>query len=79
MVEVESPQPLDCLLEGSNVTITCITEVHPGSHPNLTFLKDSVAIVPGEGEFTRITNISRDQVTTRVMRGILISERANLS
>ena len=60
--EVDGIELPDCLLEGSNVTFTCNIEGFP--RPEVIFLKDSVPIVPGEREFSRVTSINRDQVSS---------------
>lgn len=59
MFEVDS-RPFNCLLDGSNVTITCNTEGFP--FPDIIFLKDTVPIVPGVGDFASVVRTYTDQV-----------------
>ena len=56
------PQQPDCLLEGSNVVLTCNIDGFP--LPDVTFLKDNVT-VPRPEDIPRITKIN-DQVPTPV-------------
>lgn len=60
VVDLDRPQLPDCLLEGSSVVLTCNVEGLP--FPSVTFLKDNVTIIPGLGEFTRVTRIDENQV-----------------
>ena len=61
LVEVGSAQTPDCLLEGGNVILTC--NIQNFTYPyEVTFQKDSVPIVPGEGVLARVTSINRNQV-----------------
>ncbi len=51
-----------CLLLGSDVVLTCSITGFP--RPTICFRKQTQIIVPGMGDFERISNISYDQVHT---------------
>ena len=65
VVEVDRPQEPRCLLEDTDVLFTCVTEGFP--RPLITFRNMSARIFPGMGDFTRVYNVSSDQVCASVL------------
>ncbi len=51
----------NCLVQSSNVTITCDTDGFP--RPSVKFLKGRNPVTPGEGAFLRVTQNFADQVS----------------
>ena len=63
----DRPQPRECLLQDTNLTLTCIIEGFPA--PSVAFFKDGVMISPGHDE---VSDIHRDQVRINTRIPVLI-------
>ena len=61
-MERDGDQTRDCLQEESDVVFTCNVTGFP--HPEVIFLKDSVAIMPGVG---KVASISSNQVHMKAL------------
>ena len=57
---IDKPDAM-CLVQSSNVTITCDTNGFP--RPTVKFLKGRNPITPGVGAFQRVTQTFADQVS----------------
>ena len=66
-LEAESPQPEECLLQGSTIVLTCNVTGFP--RPVITFMKGEESVTPGEG---RVTSMSVDQVCKICITGMHI-------